>query len=118
MNIVDARYVVAVSIQIMVIVVNESVVIIVDTTYNVVVVHIDVLNIKVYITETMKTYTVLDRLVWCVELVVDGTFVDMVSIDEPTFVNVTFFVSTEPSVLFLVTIKTFFALLWRMSSAE
>ena len=64
--------------------VNEFVLIIVDTTCNVLVVHIDVFNIKVYITETMKIYTVLDRLFWCVELVVNGTFVNNVSVDEVT----------------------------------
>ena len=83
LNIVDARYVVDVLIQIMVVIVDESVLIIADTTCNVGVVHIDVRNIKVYITETTKIYTVHDWLAWCVELVVNGTFIDMVSVDEP-----------------------------------
>ena len=83
LNIVNARYVVAVLIQVMVVVVDELLLIIVDTTCNVGAVHIDVRNIKVYITETMKIYTVLDWLAWCVELVVNGTFIDMVSVDEP-----------------------------------
>ena len=70
----------------MVTIVNDSVLIIVNRTCNVVVVHIDVLNMKVYIMETMKIYTVPDRLVWCVELAIsNGNFVDMVSVDDYYF---------------------------------